>query len=84
MKGSSALLSIHSSGWQKNLVITILALDVLGPVPQKGEGPNRRGKFSPNSADFDDREGYGKTHCQPPVMLASGTFSSQSLVGRFP
>ena len=29
---------------------------------QKGEEPGRRGKLTPDSTDFDDMEGLGKTH----------------------
>ena len=65
--GSSVLLSMLNSS---KLVPTIPALGVHGPVTKKMEGPNRCEKLPPDSSDFDDREGLGKTYCQPPVMVA--------------
>ena len=87
-KGSSVLLSILNSSWLQLvpaiLVLAILVLDIRGPLPQEGEEPSRRGKLPPDSANFYNMNGLGKTHRQTPVVLAWVTFSSQSLAGRFP
>ena len=39
-------------------------------LPQKGEGPSRRGNLLHDRAGFDNREGLGKTHRQLPVIVA--------------
>ena len=76
-------LQKHMSTTESSVLLIILNSGVRGPVPLKGEGHIRLENLPPNSANFDNKEGHGKTHCQSPVMVASGTLGSNSLAGRF-
>ena len=62
MKGSSVLLSILNSSWLSSWCTQSWRSAYVVLFLKKRKGPSRRGKLMPNSAEFDDREGLGKTH----------------------